>query len=134
MEETQSGGCQCGQVRYEIAGGIVRLNICHCTDCQKQSGSAFGMSLIVRSDHFHLTRGELKTFQTPADSGRMKTCAFCPDCGVRIYNAATSEAMSVKAGTLDDRSWLQPDGHYWTKSKQNWTALPDDIPCFEEVG
>lgn len=126
-----TGGCQCGRVRYAVQGTIYRLNICHCTDCQRQSGSAFGMSLVIAPDAFRLTAGELKTFELRAASGRTKICAFCADCGVRIYNRS-SALCSVKAGTLDDRSWLSPDGHYWTKSKQRWTALPDDVPCYAE--
>ena len=125
-----TGGCQCGKVRYELSGEIYRLNICHCKDCQRQSGSAFGMSLVIPKESFKLTSGELKTFQLSADSGRVKTCAFCPDCGVRIYNQ-TSALNSLKPGTLDDTSWLMPDGHYWTKSKQGWFVLPNNIPCYE---
>ncbi len=126
-----SGACQCGHVRYSIAGEGYRLNICHCRDCQRQSGSAFGMSLIIKPDAFHLDSGELRKFLVRADSGREKTCAFCPDCGVRIYNASSS-LTALKAGTLDDTSRLMPDAHYWTTRKQQWTRLPSDIPCFEE--
>jgi hypothetical protein len=126
-----TGGCQCGRVRYALEGAIYRLNVCHCADCQRQSGSAFGMSLVVAPETFRLTAGELKTFELRAASGRTKTCAFCADCGVRIYNR-TSALRSIKAGTLDDTSWLRPDGHYWTKSKQAWTPLPDDVPCYDE--
>jgi hypothetical protein len=129
-QSVHTGGCQCGNIRYRLEGKIFRLNICHCKDCQRQSGSAFGMSLIVSPETFKLTSGELKTFQLNADSGRTKTCAFCPDCGVRIYNQ-TSALSSVKAGTLDDASWLAPDAHYWISRKQPWTTLPDDVPCFE---
>ena len=109
-----------------------RLNACHCLDCQKQSGSAFGMSLIIKPDSFQLRAGELSTFEVTASSGRRKTGAFCPHCGVRIYNA-TKALMAVKAGTLDDTSQLQPDAHYWIKRKQAWLALPDDVACFEEA-
>ena len=126
-----TGACQCGAIRYSIDGEVYRLNVCHCRDCQRQSGSAFGMSLIIRPDAFRLGSGTLKEFQTTADSGRRKTCAFCPECGVRIYNA-TSALMAIKAGTLDDTSSLNPDAHYWTKRKQSWTPLPAEIPCFEE--
>lgn len=133
MKGTYSGGCQCGRVRYVLDGEIVRLNVCHCRDCQMQSGSAFGMSLVVPDETFRLTSGELKFFETVPDSGRKKTCAFCGDCGVRIYNM-TSVIKSIKAGTLDDRSWLSPNAHYWTKSKQNWTSLPEDIPCYADHG
>ena len=132
MRGTYSGGCQCGQVRYLLDGEIIRLNVCHCRDCQKQSGSAFGMSLIVPDETFRLTSGRLQTFETMAESGRTKTCAFCGGCGVRIYNA-TSVLKSIKPGTLDDVSWLRPDAHYWTKRRQQWTSLPDDIPCYADV-
>ena len=128
-----SGGCQCGAVRYKLEDSIIRLNICHCSDCQRQSGSAFGMSLVISPETFQLTAGTLKSFETTADSGRTKTGAFCSHCGVRIYNR-TSALMSVKAGTLDDVSWLVPNGQYWTRSKQPWVNLPDGIQCFETQG
>ncbi len=130
--QIHTGGCQCGYVRYRLSGTIHRLNVCHCRDCQRQSGSAFGMSLIIDPAALQLETGELSTFNTVSDSGREKTCAFCARCGVRIYNA-TSALTAVKAGTLDDTAWLQPDAHYWTKRKQSWLPLPADVPCFEEI-
>lgn len=136
MSETPSslsGGCQCGSVRYKLEGPIIRLNICHCSDCQRQSGSAFGMSLVISPETFQLTSGVLKNFEITADSGRSKIGAFCSGCGVRIYNR-TSALMSIKAGTLDDVSWLVPNGHYWTRSKQPWVQIPDGIECFEMQG
>jgi hypothetical protein len=126
----KTGGCQCGYVRYSLEGEVYRLNVCHCRDCQRQSGSAFGMSLVIAPDAFSLTSGELRTFELTADSGRTKTCAFCPKCGVRIFNR-TNALYSVKAGTLDDTSDLMPDAHYWTRSRQPWTTLQLDVPCFE---
>ena len=127
-----TGGCQCGAVRYSIRSDAYRLNVCHCLDCQKQSGSAFGMSLVINPDSFRIETGALKSFRTISSSGREKTCAFCPVCGVRIYNRTTL-LMSVKAGTLDEPSALAPDAHYWTQRRQSWVQLPDDVPCFDEV-
>jgi hypothetical protein len=89
------------------------------------------MSLIIKAESFRLESGQLKEFRTTADSGGEKVCAFCPDCGVRIYNA-TKALMAIKAGTLDDTSWLHPDAHYWTRSKQPWVSLSDNIPCFDK--
>ncbi len=89
------------------------------------------MSLVIPHRTFELTAGALKTFTTEADSGRIKVCAFCPDCGVRIYNQ-TSALTSIKAGTLDDTSWLIPDACYWITSKQTWLPLPADLPCYEK--
>ena len=131
-ETTHSGSCQCDQVKYTLADGDYRLNICHCKDCQRQSGSAFGLSLIVPFEAFQLTSGKLKSFQLKASSGRTKTCAFCPDCGVRIYNQTTA-SISVKPGTLDDTSWLGPDAHYWTESKQAWVSPQSNIPIHEPL-
>lgn len=127
-----AGSCQCGQIRYQIDGEVYRLNVCHCRDCQKQSGSAFGMSLVIEPRAFELLSGELKHFRTTAASGREKLCAFCPECGNRIYNR-TSALMSVKAGTLDDVSSLTPNAHYWTKRRQSWSVVPNDVPSFDEA-
>jgi len=88
------------------------------------------MSLAVPSDSFRLLYGELKTFTTACDSGRTKSCAFCPRCGTRIYHQVMEAALSIKPGTLDDTSWLSPGAHYWTKSKQPWVPIPDGVPCF----
>ena len=75
-----AGGCQCGHIRYEVHGDPLGLSVCHCKECQRQSGSAFGMSLAVVEGAFQLRSGVLKTFEVKCDSGRMKTCAFCPEC------------------------------------------------------
>ena len=131
---TQSGGCQCGEIRYRIRSEPITLYVCHCRDCQRQSGSAFGMSLVVPESSFELLSGSLKTFTVRADSGRTKTCAFCPTCGVRLYNAVRPGRISVKAGTLDDVSKLRPEGHGWTSRKQPWVTLPSDVPCYGEEG
>jgi hypothetical protein len=133
MDHVIEGGCQCGRVRYRVEGKSFGLAVCHCTECQRQSGSAFGMSLAVASSAFKLHSGALKTFEVKCDSGRIKTCAFCRDCGTRIYHQ-TSTGMSIKAGTLDDTSRLKPDAHYWTMRKQPWVVVPDGVPQFGDDG
>jgi hypothetical protein len=131
---TRDGGCQCGRVRYRLEGEPLGLAVCHCRECQRQSASAFGMSLAVRSDSFRLLSGELKTFSVACDSGRTKRCAFCPECGSRIHHATNDAFLSIKAGTLDDTSWLAPREHYWTKRKQPWVVIPADSKCVEDDG
>ena len=86
MGDPREGGCQCGEVRYQLEGEPLALVVCHCTACQRQSGSAFGMSLIVPKDAFHLVAGAPKNFTRSADSGRSVRCMFCPSCGTRIYH------------------------------------------------
>lgn len=129
---SREGGCQCGHVRYRIDAEPTALAVCHCTDCQQQSGSAFGMTLVVPADGFTITRGELESFVKVADSGNRGHCFFCPKCGGRIYNAPEllKESVNVKPGTLDDRGFLAPIVHVWTASKQPWVEIPDGVPSF----
>jgi hypothetical protein len=134
MDRRIEGGCQCGRVRYCVDGPPLGLAVCHCTGCQRQSGSAFGMSLAVPSEAFQLLSGELRTFTVPCDSGRTKTCSFCPDCGTRIHHRSVEGALSLKAGTLDDTSWLEPAAHYWTQHKQPWLVIPERTPRFRDDG
>ncbi len=123
----REGGCQCGRVRYRIAGEPLMLVACHCTECQKASGSAFGMSLIVPQANVTI-QGELKLFERMADSGRPLKCFFCPECGTRIYHQPShAPVINIRAGTLDDRSWLQPKMHAWISSKQPWLPIPEGV-------
>ena len=113
------------------------LYACHCRDCQKQSSSAFGMSLIMRRDDVRFTRGaeRLKHWDTHGEDGRLKRCAFCPDCGTRLYHASEPEdaAISVKAGSLDDTRWLRPVAHIWLQSAQPWLKIDHEAgPCFAQ--
>jgi hypothetical protein len=133
MVETH-GGCQCGSIRYRVVGAPLDLVVCHCSECQRQSGSAFGMSLAIRADSFHLLSGKLKSFTVTCDSGRIKTCSFCESCGSRIHHQTRKDTLSVKAGTLDDTSSLKPSAHYWTKRKQPWVIIAQGTKCIEDDG
>ena len=81
MRLPQTGGCQCGNLRYQITEAPRLVCSCHCTACQKMTSSAFSMGLVVVEDAFHLTAGEHRPVQRAADSGRMTTRLICPDCG-----------------------------------------------------
>ena len=118
------GGCQCGAVRYTLKAPPVVFYLCHCTDCQKQSSSAFGESVKARAIDVDIT-GDLARFETQADSGKAKLCEFCPKCGTRMFHGRWPEAetFNLKGGTLDDASWLVPAGHIWTASKQAFFAI-----------
>ena len=123
------GGCQCGKVRYRIEGDPLAVAACHCTECQRQSGSAFSMSMIVPREAFQPS-GELRSFTRDAASGATVECFFCPQCGTRIHHQPSSmpKTVNVKPGTLDDTSWLQPALHVWVSSKQPWTPIPEGVP------
>ena len=134
MEHPIEGGCQCGKVRYRISAAPLATIACHCQDCQRQSGSAFGMSMVVPRDAFELLGAELGSFTRPADSGGTVECFFCPGCGTRIYHTPSKlqETLNVKPGTLDDTSWLKPAAHAWVKRKHAWVEVPEGVPCFDE--
>ena len=128
-----SGGCQCKQIRYEIIEEPIRLVACHCTECQRQSGSAFGMSMHINQNAI-LLKGKIKTYDRTAQSGYKNTGCFCPNCGNRIYNIPHSlnKIYTLKPGTLDDTSWLKPSSFIWTKNSQGWVPIPDGIKIINE--
>jgi hypothetical protein len=137
MHLPQSGGCQCGAVRYEISATPRVVYACHCTECQRQSGSAFGMGLVVNEAQFRLARGTPRRFDHVTESGRRAEAWFCSNCGTRVFGSPREGASGegamriVRAGTLDDISWLRPSIHVWTRSAQPWTVIPGDVPRFE---
>ena len=137
MNFPQTGGCQCGALRYEIIEAPRLTYTCHCTDCQHVTSSAFSMAIVVRDSAFRLTAGEPRLVRRTADSGRVGTRWHCPECSSWICSSPgpssnSAEAVRrVRAGTLDDTSWLRPTVHFWTRSKQPWVALPEDGQIFE---
>ncbi len=135
----QTGGCQCGAIRYRLLRAMETLYACHCRDCQKQSASAFGLSMLVERNAVAFSGPAPGTFSTRGDSGRIKICAFCCACGTRLFHASGGlpggerEVLSIKAGTLDDTSALNPCCHIWTSRAQPWmAALLRGEPCFAE--
>jgi hypothetical protein len=133
MAETRRGGCQCGAIRYEVSGPPGVIYACHCRECQCQSGSAFGMTMVVPAERFRLLQGEPKSFGRAGESGRVVTGWFCPECGTRLYHTPGKLAgnVNIKPGTLDDTSELRPAVHVWTRSAQGWFAMPPDTTCHE---
>jgi len=126
------GGCQCGAIRYEVTGPALKLFVCHCTECRKQSASAFGISVFVPRDRFRLTRGTPKFWSRPTDSGNTLDCAFCPDCGSRVWHQRRGDdsTLSIKAGSLDDPVDLRPAVHIWTSRMLPGVVLPDGAVRF----
>jgi hypothetical protein len=133
MKLPLTGGCQCGALRYEIRAEPLSLYVCHCTECQRQSGAAFGMSLMVPRPALVYTQGTPRRWKRTADSGRVLESDMCETCGVRPVNhpTANDKVSIVKPGTLDDTSWLHPVGHIWTRSAQPWVAIPKDAVIHE---
>ena len=133
MDLKYRGGCQCGQIRYEITARPLTIYACHCKQCQKQSSSAFGMSMAVPKEAFQLIQGRPKQWTRKSDSGREVSCFFCGDCGTRLFHnpSRNPKITNIKPGTLDDTSWLEPVGNLWTKQAQRWVQISDRMLNFE---
>lgn len=129
------GGCQCGALRFEISKKPLTLYCCHCTNCQQQTSSAFGMSLLVPREGFKFLKGGPGAFEIKAESkGVQKSAMFCEKCGSRIaHDTKGNPSISVKAGCLDDRADLSPVGHIWVKSAQNWMMFDKEDLIYEEA-
>ena len=134
VSKIQTGCCQCGNIRYRLLGSPLMIYACHCRVCQKQSSSAFGISLWMNRHHLNIIGSTPSLWSTHGDSGIVKICAFCPQCGSRIYHtrAGDSAPLSIKAGTLNDTSWLKPVAHIWTKRAQPWLNIEQsELYCFQ---
>ncbi len=129
-----TGGCLCGTVRYEISAKPLALYACHCTNCQRQSGSAFALNMPVAADAFRIVRGEPKAWRRVAPSGAETNSWYCGNCACRIHGTRPTrpESVIVRAGSLDDTSWLPPAAHMFVRSAQSWVGLPRD-GCFDEA-
>ncbi len=123
---TRTGGCQCGAVRYELTGKPLETYICHCSECRRQSASAFGISVIVRSADFHLVQGAVKQWSRPTASGQQLGCYFCPACGTRLWHGDKDgeKTISIKGGSMDDPVDLTGVPHIWTASKLPGIVIP----------
>ena len=123
------GRCLCGNVTYSCDADPVMTAICHCTDCQRQTGSAFSVVVVVPGDSFEVRGDTLASYSTVGDdSGKPAERRFCGNCGSPIVTDA--EAMPglaiIKAGTLDDRSWLEPQMEVWCESAQPWVPVVEE--------
>ena len=129
-----TGGCLCGQVRYTADAEPMFTGVCHCKDCQKQSGTAFNIVVALPAAALNI-QGAPKTFLKKGDSGKSVTAKFCPNCGTTI----TSEpelmpgASILRAGTLDDTSWLKPNMEIYCDSKQGWVQLGGGLQSFPKM-
>ena len=126
MEVT--GGCLCGAVRYRYSGEFLRQPICHCRDCQRWSGSAFHVGVIVRKSGFTLS-GELRTYRATGDSGRWIDRSFCPACGtglLHVLEVRGPDIVVIKAGTLDDPGVVVPNYEIFSRSRLPWVSIDAD--------
>jgi hypothetical protein len=122
------GGCACGQVRYRLSEAPACVYVCHCTDCQTLSASAFSINGPIRPEALTITQGELRPWIRTAESGNRIPQHCCPHCGVRIYTvpAGVATSWTLRLGTLDNTTWLWPAAAIFMKSMQPWLTMPQD--------
>jgi hypothetical protein len=125
------GSCLCGQVRYELDGGIQLINNCHCSMCRKAHGSAFGTFLHAHLRGFRWLSGEDTISHYCSSAGNDR--AFCSACGssMPVVNEEEGE-VNIPAGSLDDDPGIKPVVHIFTAHKAPWHEITDDIQQFDE--
>ncbi|MCP4330369.1 MAG: GFA family protein [Alphaproteobacteria bacterium] len=127
------GGCHCGYLTYRAEVDPGDVIICHCTDCQTLSGTAFRTVVFAPDSDFAFVTGAPKIYVKTAESGRPRAQAFCPECGTPIYSADPGEGpklLGLRAGTVRQRNTLRPAKQLWTRSALDWI---DDVAAIERV-
>jgi hypothetical protein len=132
MNARREGGCSCGAVRYRLASEPMFVHCCHCRNCQRQTGSAFVVNLLIEADRVEVLAGSPQPVDAPRDDGSVQRIYRCPECQVAVFSEySRPEVWFVRGGTLDDPAGVTPDVHIFTRSKVGWLTLPDGAPAFE---
>ncbi len=127
------GGCACGAIRFVMADAPYAVNCCHCSDCQRETGSAFAVNAAIETPLLQVSGPAPLVDHLASASGAGQTVMRCPQCHTALwshYGALGEKAAFVRAGTLDDPALCSPTAHIWTRSKQPWVALDPAIPAF----
>ena len=133
------GGCSCGRVRYRLNDRPFIVHGCHCTWCQRQTGTAFATNALIEAERIDLISGEVENTVVETPSGSGQRIARCPDCHVAVWSeylvmtgGITDMVYFLRAGTLDDPTLLSPDVHIYTTTKQPWLTLPENVPAVDD--
>ena len=132
----QAGGCHCRALRYTLTKNPLDVYLCQCTDCQRLSGAAFGIGVVVPADAFTLT-GTPRWVQRVLGSGRTGNRWTCGECGAWICGdsrpdrVTSHERRIVRGGTVDDTSWLSRTRHVWARSAQPWFIFPEGAAVYQ---
>lgn len=125
------GGCLCGEVRYQVDAEPTFVGVCHCSDCQRFTGSAFATVVAVPSSAL-MVSGQMQTFSKRGDSGKFIRRRFCPECGSGLMDEADAmpDLTLINVGTLDDASWVTPQLEIYCGSGQRWVRLDGERKRF----
>jgi hypothetical protein len=131
MPNPLEGECACKAVRYRLNAAPMFVQSCHCLNCQRQTGSAFVINILIEKSHVELLRGELVEVDVPRDQG-VQRIMRCPTCQIAVWSFYTRpEVALVRAGTLDHPASVAPMAHVFTRSKLPWVVIPSSVPAFE---
>lgn len=129
------GGCSCRHVRYRLAGEPMIVHACHCSWCQRETGTVHALNAIYEAERVVHTAAEPEIIDTPTASGKGQKIARCPKCKVAVwsnYPGAGPLARFVRVGTLDEPSRMPPDIHIFTSTKVPWVVLPTGAKAVPE--
>jgi hypothetical protein len=135
VSQAYEGGCACRAVRYRMTSRPLFVHCCHCTWCQRETGTAFALNAMIETDRTEILQGEVEVVDTPSKSGRGQRIARCPRCKVALwsnYSGAGPAVRFVRVGTLDEPGRLPPDIHIYTSTKLPWVQLAPGVPVMEE--
>jgi hypothetical protein len=128
------GSCTCGAVTYKMTHSSIFTHCCHCTWCQRETGSAFALNAMIETENLQVS-GAVEEVVIPSHSGKGQTIARCPTCKVALYShyAGAGRLMAfVRVGTLNDLSTCPPDIHIYTSTKLAWLVLDPSVPILSE--
>jgi hypothetical protein len=132
MSAQPEGGCACGAVRYRLLSEPLFVHCCHCLNCQRQTGSAFVINLLIEPERVEILAAAPEPVDIAPDGGSWQRIFRCPRCQIAVFSEYTSPGVwFVRGGTLDDPTGVAPDVHIYTRSKVGWVVLPSSVPAFE---
>lgn len=132
--ENIDGGCSCGDVRYRLTAAPLIVHCCHCTSCQRETGSAFALNAMIESQFVENLKAEPQLQMIPSESGSGQKIARCANCKVAVwshYSGSCELTKFIRVGTLDNPAQYSPDVHIFTRSKHPWILLEKQSNIFE---
>jgi len=129
-QNTFTGGCLCGAIRYEASGALHGSFICHCRMCQRASGAPFAALFYMSAEDIRVTRGQPKTYKSSPQVDR----DFCGNCGSSLFFDRSNRPgqRAIFVGSLDDPNNFNPDCHLCLSSAVNWLDIRDTIPRYAQ--
>ena len=129
------GQCTCGKVKFQLLNKPLIVHCCHCTWCQRETGTSFALNAFIETENVKLLQGKTETVNIPTNSGGGQKIVRCDSCKIALwshYSGAGDVISLVRIGTLDNPNALKPDINIFTSTKQEWIQLSDNIPSVKE--